>query len=233
MSETPEPTDPTDPIEPAEPARPGSAEPQRVALSGDDAQQRRRRTMSLLFVAVLIAAAVGGIFGLFLGRAGGLIAAAVVAAPMLLIVGYAARRQVWLDGGDLVVRTWGTRRIPVAEATRVDVVITQVRGSRTVGLLIGGGTSGAVKVDLAVYQSGGGREMGVLPLRRLANALMNNIEANGMVFAELLVAQLRSEAKGDPLDERPLHRLAFAAPGDKLAQRYTLQAISRFVASLD
>jgi hypothetical protein len=224
--------EPTERPEPAEPA-PEQPAQERIALHGDDPKQRRRRTFSLLFVLVLISAAVGGIFGLFLGRTGGLIAAAIVALPLLFIVLYSTRRQVWLERGDLVVRTWGKRRIPVAEATRVDVVITQVRGNRTVGLLIGGGKGGAVKVDLAVYTSNGGRELGVLPLRRLANALMNNTEANGMIFAELLVAQLRSEAKGDPVDARPLHRLAFAAPGDKLAQRYTVQAISRFVASLD
>lgn len=227
MSETPESAQPA--------SDPGLGEP--IALHGDDPAQRRRRTFGSLFVLVLIMAAAGGIVGLFLGQAGGLIAAAVVGLPLLLIVTYSVRRRIWLDGGDLVVRTWGTRRIRVAEAKRVDVVITQVRGARTVGLLIGGGKGAAVKVDLAVYQGSGphagGRELGILPLRRLANALMNNTEANGMVFAELLVAQLRSEAKGDPVDERPLCRLATAAPGDKLAQRYSMQAVSRFVASLD
>lgn len=223
MSETPESAQPA--------SDPGQGEP--IALHGDDPAQRRKRTFGLLFVLVLLMAAAGGIVGLFLGQTGGLIAAAVVGLPLLLIVTYSVRRRIWLDGGDLVVRTWGTRRIPVAEAKRVDVVITQVRGARTVGLLIGGGKGAAVKVDLAVYQGNGGRELGILPLRRLANALMNNTEANGMVFAELLVAQLRSEAKGDPVDERPLCRLATAAPGDKLAQRYSMQAVSRFVASLD
>ncbi|MGH3433858.1 MAG: hypothetical protein ACRDQB_13580, partial [Thermocrispum sp.] len=195
----------------------------------------------MAIVVVLLTAAFGGIFGLFLGRTGGLIAAAVVGVPLLLLGLYSVRRRIWLDGGDLVVRTWGTRRVAVAETTRVDLVITQVRGSRTVGLLIGGKggkrSGRSVKVDLAVYQgtgsNAGGRELGVLPLRRLANALMNNTEANGMVFAELLVAQLRSEAKGDALEERPLYQLATAAPADKLAQRYSMQAISRFVASLD
>jgi hypothetical protein len=61
---------------------------------------------------------------------------------------------------------------------------------------------------------------------------MNNIEANGMVFSELLVAQLRSEARGDGAADRPLYRLASAAPSGRLAQRFTMDAVSRFVAHL-
>src|SRR5438270_506561 len=76
-----------------------------------------------------------------------------------------------------------------------------------------------VKIDLALYSGTGVHgELGVLRLRRLANALMNNIEANGMVFAELLVAQLKAEARGDAATERPLYRLASAAPPGKLVQ---------------
>src|SRR5690606_3747323 len=227
MSETPE---------QASRPEPGRESGERILLHGTDPQQRRKRLVGALIVIVLLAAAVGGIVGLIAGRTGGLIAAAVVGLPLLLLTSYSLRRQVWLEGNDLVVRTWGTRRLPVAEATRLDVVITQVRGARTVGLLVGGKRT-SVKVDLAVYQGtvppAAGRELGIVPLRRLANALMNNTEVNGMVFAELLVAQLRAEAKGDGLEGRPLYRLATAAPGDKLAQRYSMQAISRFVASLD
>jgi hypothetical protein len=73
----------------------------------------------------------------------------------------------------------------------------------------------------------------VLQLRRLANAIMNNVEANGLVFAELLVAQLKSEARGDGAADRPLYRLASAAPSGKLAQRFTMEAVSRFVATLE
>jgi len=227
MSETPE-----------QASRPGPEKGpgERILLHGSDPQQRRRRAVGAIVVVGVLAAAVGGIVGLFADRTGGLIAAAVVGLPLLLLTLYSVRRQVWLDGNDLVVRTWGTRRLPIAEATRVDVVITQMRGARTVALLFGGKRT-SVKVDLAVYQGSGlaatGREMGIVPLRRLANALMKNTEVNGMVFAELLVAQLRSEAKGDGLEDRPLYRLATAAPGDRLAQRYSMQAISRFVASLD
>jgi hypothetical protein len=62
---------------------------------------------------------------------------------------------------------------------------------------------------------------------------MNNTEANGIVFGELLVAELKSEARGEAVAERPLYRLASAAPSGKLAQRFTMEAVSRFVATLE
>ena len=53
------------------------------------------------------------------------------------------------------------------------------------------------------------------------------------IYSELLVAQLRSEAKGEPAAERPLYRLAALAPSGRLAQRLRTDAVTRFVASLD
>ena len=47
------------------------------------------------------------------------------------------------------------------------------------------------------------------------------------------MAQLRSEAKGEPAAERPLYRLAALAPSGRLAQRLRTDAVTRFVASLD
>lgn len=224
----------TEPVQPAGSGEQPEQPAERIPLYGDDPKQRRKKTYSLLAVVLMMAAAFGGIFGLFFGRTTGLVTFAVVAAPLALLVLYTVRRTVWLEGGALVVRAWGMRRLEVAEAKRIDLVITQVRGARTVGLLIGGGQGSAVKVDVASYGGTAGvRELGILPLRKLANALMSNTDANGMVFAELLVAQLKSEAKGDATHERPLYQLAFAAPGGKLAQRYTMEALSRFVASLD
>jgi hypothetical protein len=84
-----------------------------------------------------------------------------------------------------------------------------------------------------VFSGTGARELAVLQFRRLANAVMNNVEANGIVFGELLVAELKSEARGDVLADRPLYRLASAAPSGKLAQRFTMDTVSRFVATLD
>ena len=122
----------------------------------------------------------------------------------------------------------------LSTASRIDLLVTDVRGTRTVGLLVTGAQGGgAVKIDLAMYAGTGGRELGILPLRKLADAVVNNMEAGGVVFSQLLVAQLRAEARGDAAAERPLYRLASAAPSGKLAQRFSMAAVSRFVATLD
>ncbi|WP_370936520.1 hypothetical protein [Amycolatopsis sp. cg13] len=206
---------------------------ERLPLFADEPKLRRRRAWSGVFGVVVLAAAFGGIAGLIGGQVAGLIVAAVVALPLVYVVLYAARRRVWLEGTSLVVRTWGVRRVDLLEAPRLDVVISDVRGNRTVALLVNAGQRRrAVKLDLAVFSGTGGRELGALQLRRLADALLNNTEANGLVFSELLVAELRAEARGDAVAERPLYRLASAAPGGKYLQRFPMEAVSRFVATL-
>ncbi|WP_116206561.1 hypothetical protein [Amycolatopsis circi] len=206
---------------------------ERLPLFADEPKLRRRRAWSGIFGVLILAAAFGGIVGLIGGQVAGLIVAAVVAVPLVYVVLYAARRRIWLAGTELVVRTWGVRRVDLLSAPRLDVVISDVRGNRTVALLVNAGQRRrAVKLDLAVFSGTGGRELGALQLRRLADAVLNNTEANGLVFSELLVAELRAEARGDAVAERPLYRLASAAPSGKYLQRFPMEAVSRFVATL-
>ena|SRR5699024_6126606 len=211
-----------------------SSAPELVALAGDNTRARRRRSLAGLVGVLLFAAAAGGIVGLLAGRIFGLVAAGVVGLPLLYVVLYNVRRRVWISGHELIVRTWRKRRIDLVTAERIDLLVTEVRGTRTVALLVNSGQRGAaVKVDVAVYTGVGGRELGVLALRRLADAVINNTLANGMVFAELLIAQLRAEARGVGVSDRPLYRLASTAPAGRLAQRFTMEAVSRFVAELE
>ena len=70
-------------------------------------------------------------------------------------------------------------------------------------------------------------------LRKLADALAGGETAHGLVFAELLVAQLRAIAQDTPMPARPLYRLASLAVSGKLAQRMHPEAITQFVATLD
>lgn len=214
------------------PARP--REPDRLPLYHEDSASRRRRLLSGLVGAVVISAAFGFFGGLIGGTVAGLVVAVVVAVPLAYVVLFSVRRRVWLEGSTILVRVWRARRVDIVEADRIDLLVTDVRGMRTISLLFNAGRRGrSAKVDVAVYSGTGGRELGVLALRRLANALMNNIVSNGMVFSELLVAQLRSEARGDGAADRPLYRLASSAPPGRFAQRFTMDAVSRFVARLD
>lgn len=208
--------------------------PERLALFEEDPRGRRRRGISGLIGVVIVAAAFGGVAGLIGGTVTGLVVALVIALPLLYVMAVSIRRRVWLEGSTLIVRTWGLRRVDLLTATRLDLVVGDVRGSRTVSLLVNAGQRRKVaKVDLAVFSGTGGRELGILQLRKLANALMNNTEANGLVFGELLVAELKAEARGAGVAERPLYRLASVAPSGKYVQRFTMEAVSRFVATLD
>jgi len=211
-----------------------SSAPEPVALAGDNARARRRRGLAGLVGVLLFGAAAGGVAGLIGGRIAGLVAGGVVALPLLYVVIYNMRRRVWIEGSELIVRTWRSRRIDLVTAGRIDLLVTEVRGARTVALLVNAGQRrAAVKVDIAMYTGTTGRELGVLALRRLADAVIDNTVANGMIFAELLIAQLRAEARGVGPAARPLYRLASAAPAGKLAQRFTMDAVSRFVAELE
>jgi hypothetical protein len=214
------------------PIRPDT--PERLPLHQEDPASRRRRLLSGLVSAVVIASAFGFFGGLVGGKLTGLVVAVVVAVLLVYIVLFTVRRRVWLENGTVLVRVWRTRRVDIAAAERIDLLVTDMRGIRTISMLLNARRRGrSAKIDLAIYAGTGGRELGVLALRRLANALMNNIEANGMVFSELLVAQLRSEARGDGAADRPLYRLASVAPSGRFAQRFTMDAVSRFVAHLE
>ncbi|RJQ87815.1 hypothetical protein [Amycolatopsis panacis] len=212
----------------------GAPSPERTPLFEQDPKGRRRRLWSGIVGVLIVAAAFGGIAGLIGGRVPGLVTAGVIGLPLVYVVLFAFRRRIWLEGTELVVRTWGVRRVDLMAAPRVEVVVTDVRGTRTVGLLVHAGhRRRSVKLDVAAFAGTGGRELGPLVLRRLADALLNNTEANGLVFSELLVAELRAEARGDAVAERPLYRFASAAPSGRYLQRFPMEAVSRFVATLD
>lgn len=210
-----------------------SGAPERMSLDSHSQDVSRRRLRTSLIAIVLIAAAVGGVVGLIGNRSAGLIAAVVVAAPLLYISVWYARRQQWLEGSDLVVRTWGTRRIDLGSVPRLQLFVTEVGNARTIGLLIRPEHGSGVKIDLGRYAGTDRRELDVFELRRLADAVAPNKRADGPIFSDLLVGQLRSIAKGDPDELRPLYRLAAAAPSGKVAQGYSTEAIGRFVKTLD
>jgi hypothetical protein len=204
---------------------------ERIPLDLLDPATVRKRSRMVAIGAVMVAGFFGGVLGLIAGRAPGLIALVVVALPLLLLAWSEARRRVWLQGQVLSVRAFGTRSVDLRAAAELDLLVTDVRGTRTVGLFVRGGGK-AINLALAMYAGTGGREQGVFPLRRLADVLAGRGDPNGLVFSELLVAQLRSEARGTAAADRPLYQLASLAPAGRLAQKLTPDAVSRFVASL-
>jgi hypothetical protein len=186
-------------------------------------------------VAILIlAAALGGVAGLIGGRLPGLVTAGVVAVPLLLFAWSQQRRQVWLAGRKVVLRTFGRRTVDLGKAERLELVVTTVRGVRTVSLLVSENPKGrAINLAVASYSATGGAELGILALRRLADSLAASENTGALVFSELLVAQLRAEARDEGLQGRPMFQLANAAPQGKLAVRLKPEAVTKFVASLE
>ncbi|MEU5697101.1 hypothetical protein [Actinosynnema sp. NPDC020468] len=192
----------------------------------------RKRARTVAIGALIVAAAFGGLLGLLAGRAAGVATAAVLFLPLVLLAVSEARRRVWLAGHVLSVRAFGTRSVDLHTADTLDLLVTDVRGSRTVGLFVRGNRK-AINLALAIYAGTGGREQGVFALRKLADVLAGRADAKGVVFSELLVAQLKAEARGLPAADRPLYQLGSLAPQGRLAQKLNPDAISRFVSTLD
>ncbi|RKT53922.1 hypothetical protein C8E97_2509 [Saccharothrix australiensis] len=205
---------------------------ERIPLDLMEPAAVRKRARTVGIGALIVAAAFGGLLGLLAGRTAGVVAAAVVGVPLLLLAWSEARRRVWLEGHVLSVRAFGTRSVDLRTADQLDLLVTDMRGSRTVGLFVRGGGK-AINLALAVYAGVGGREQGVFGLRKLADVLAGRGDAPGLVFSELLVAQLRAEARGLAAADRPLYQLGSLAPSGRLAQKLNPDAISRFVSTLD
>lgn len=205
---------------------------ERVPLNLTELASARRRGCVALGGAVVLGAAAGGVVALFAGQTAALITAAVVIVVLTFVSWVSGRRRLWLDGTTVVAKAVGRKEIDLRSVDKIELMVTDIRGTRTVSLLLTTGRK-SINLSLAVYSGAGGRELGILILRRLADVLAGSENTAGLIFSQLLVAQLRAEAKGDAAADRPLYRLATLAPSGKLAQRLKPEAITRFVASLD
>lgn len=202
-----------------------------IPLDLAELSSARRRGCVYVGIAVF-GAAIGGIVALFAGQTPALVTAAVVIVLLTLLVWVSGRRKLSLDGNLVVSKAIGRKSVDLRHVGKIELMVTDIRGTRTVGLLLTGGRK-SINLALAVYSGVGGRELGILVLRRLADVLAGSENTSGLVYSQLLVAQLRAEAKGDVAADRPLYRLATLAPEGKLAQRIKPEAVTRFVASLD
>jgi hypothetical protein len=203
-----------------------------IPLNLTELASARRRGCVAFTGAVIVGAAVGGIVALFAGQTPALITAGLVIALLTFLSWVSGRRRLWLEGNQIVAKALGRKSVDLRHVDKIELMVTDIRGTRTVGLLLTSGRK-SINLALAVYSGAGGRELGILVLRRLADVLANSENTAGLVYSQLLVAQLRAEAKGDVAADRPLYRLATLAPAGKLAQRLKPEAVTRFVASLD
>jgi hypothetical protein len=154
--------------------------------------------------------------GVGLGAA--LLSALLVSWPVALLIGLVVgvptvvyslalrRRRMWLTGNTIHARTLlRERRVDMAVATGVEILVFPSRLSRIV-LRVTAGAETQI-IPLAMYtDSGSGRELHLLGLRKLADALNACPLAAAVAVSTMLVHQLRAEARDAGLEERPLYR---------------------------
>jgi hypothetical protein len=154
--------------------------------------------------------------GIGLGSA--LLSALLVSWPVALLIGLVVgvptvvyslalrRRRLWLTANTIHARRLlGERRVDMAVATGVEILVFPSRLSRIV-LRVTAGAETQI-IPLAMYtDSGSGRELHLLGLRKLADALNACPLAAAVAVSTMLVHQLRAEARDAGLEERPLYR---------------------------
>ncbi|MFE1592150.1 hypothetical protein [Nocardia sp. NPDC058705] len=137
----------------------------------------------------------------------------VVAVPTVGYVFAFKRRRMWLSGTVIRAhRLFGEYTVDLADATGVQLLVYPGRLSRIVlKATVGADTQ---LVPLAMYTDvGSGRELHLLGLRKLADALASSELVAAVAISEVLVQQLRAEARDAGLDERPLYRAVQSVRG--------------------
>ncbi|MFI1912513.1 hypothetical protein [Nocardia sp. NPDC020380] len=187
-----------------EPSKPGPAAEVGLDLIAPEmlAPALRRLTLAAIGVGV----GIGLLLALVVHWTIALAAAIVLGAPTALYAMAVQRRRIRLAGTELRTRTWrGERRLNLAEATGMEIVVHPGKLSRIV-LRVTAGPETRV-VPLAMYtDSGSGRELHILGLRKLADGLASCPLAAALAISGMLVQQLRAEARDANAEERPLYR---------------------------
>ncbi|WP_068163511.1 hypothetical protein [Rhodococcus phenolicus] len=143
-----------------------------------------------LFVPMSIAVALGLIFGL----------------PPAVGAFVVTRRHLRLGGTVLTASgVLRSRSVELRHLAGVELLVRVGRVSQVI-LRVNDGEHRLVSVPLALYADGGGRELDVLALRRLADALATAELAPAAAVSSVLLEQLRAEARSAALEERPLYR---------------------------
>lgn len=219
------------PGEPAGAAPDGRTNVVALDLGGRGAARRSGR--SVVVGGVAFGVACGLLAGFLGGWLPALVAGVVLGAPLVLLGVGEWRRHLWLDGTTVCQRGLGVRRVDIATAQRMEVVVAELRRRRTIGMLLAGPPSNkAVSVRLATYSGEAGAELDILALRRLADAFASAPHSSGLVHAELLVAQLRAEARGEGIEGRPLYQLSGAVPAGRVPHRIGADKLVSFVSGL-
>lgn len=165
------------------------------------------RLRRIAFIAIVIGVALGFLLSLLLPMPLAVLIAVVLAGPPAVASLLRLRIRTWLSGTVVRARRslW-TQEVDLAKAVTVELYVRAGRMTQ-VGARVGDGT-GSVAIDLAMYLGNAGRELNVLALRKLADALSASDIAPAATLTSVLVEQLKAEARDAVLGERPLYRAA-------------------------
>ncbi|MFC9788416.1 hypothetical protein [Rhodococcus sp. NPDC127528] len=176
-----------------------------VALDLIPVEMIRPRLRGLAVVAVVIGVLVALVVAIFASAAVAALVGAIIAVPTALSALLAMRRRIWLSGTTVHARTGlRTKSVDLGVAVSAELVVRVARVSQVV--LRVGDDARRVAVPLALYTADGGRELEVLALRSLADALVSGDLVPAVAMSDALIGQLRAEARGAGLEERPLYR---------------------------
>jgi hypothetical protein len=183
-----------------------SSEPQRVGLDliAPEVYAPMVRRFALLACGVgVVVAAVLALLGNWVIA---VVAGVLLVAPAAVYALSVRRRRIWLAGTVVEARTLtGMRRVDIAGATGVEILVYPGRLNRIVLRVTAG--RGRQVIPLAMYtDAGAGRELHIMGLRKLADALAASHLATALGVSSMLVGQLRAEARDAGLEERPLYR---------------------------
>lgn len=135
----------------------------------------------------------------------------VVLGPALVSLLTGMRRRTTISGSVITARAGGTRVVDLDLADEVTISVRRARVTQ-VSLHVD-----RVHVALAVYLGEGGREIPIQALKALADALAHRHPD----LREVLMGQLRAEAIGAGLQQRPLYRAGQFAAGQRRAVTLT------------
>jgi len=163
------------------------------------------RLRRLALLAIVVGVVIGALVGLFVSPTAGVVVGVLIGVPTALSALLVTRRRMWMSGTVIHARSgFRTVSVDVARAVSAELLVRSGRVSQ-VALKVGDGNR-LVTVPLALYTDDGGRELEVLPLRSLADGLVSGDLAPAVAMSAVLIGQLRAEARGAGLEERPLYR---------------------------
>ncbi|MFD6881990.1 MULTISPECIES: hypothetical protein [unclassified Rhodococcus (in: high G+C Gram-positive bacteria)] len=197
---------------PADDGRDGSAargrggSPAAVSLDLIPARLLRPRVRKVALAALGIGLVAGVLVYLIAPLWAAIVVGVLVVAPPTIGAFAATHRHLRIDGTVVTVSgVLRSRSVDLRQLAGVELLVRVARVSQVV-LRVNDGNHGLVTIPLALYAGEGARELDVLALRTLANALAASELAPAAAISSVLVEQLRAEARDAGLVERPLYR---------------------------